>query len=195
MRGRSLSVAARFAGVKEIIPSQGCRGLVSSGSNCSLALANLHMCSWFWEQAGCLLNHPTCFLILPGAVLSPSPIQSLSWILQGFMPLSYSILFQEFPRLDSSPLWLPFWLLSHMPHSSATCLKVLLPHLASAVPELCGRIFPCNIFASTVQEPSKGILPLLFIPPLSNPHKKTCLFPGETGKLVYPGCPGINVPW
>lgn len=66
-------------------------------------------------------NRLISFFNLPGAVLVPPTIQSLSWVFSGFCAL---IPHNIFPRLDSSPLGSPFaqaskfssvtWLLLHM---------------------------------------------------------------------------------
>ena len=66
------------------------------------------------------------FLIFHGFFSGPPPIQSLSWVFWGAMPLPYPVLFPEFPRLDSSTL-------SHHFGSNCTCPILLCCHLASTV--------------------------------------------------------------
>lgn len=62
---------------------------------------------------------PNSLWVIAGSSPYPNPFLEH----MGFMSLSYLILFSDFPRLESSLLWLPFWLL-------LWSLKVLPPSLA-----------------------------------------------------------------
>ena len=120
----------------------------------SLLILHIYF-SCFQENAGCLSNYPTTFLIFPRAVLGPPPNQSISCIFRGFMPLCYSILFPDFPFMVS--------ILAPTVHASKFCSIVWLLLSMNLVDEP-----PCTISASSAQKPSKGISPLLFI--LPSPH-------------------------
>lgn len=87
-------------------------------------------------------------------VLGPPPIPFLSWIFQGFVPLSHPVFSPNFPRLDSFPL-------CHHCDSYCTCLKALLCHLASTALVLTS---PCTILVSTVHVLSKEISPTVYSP-------------------------------
>ena len=89
--------------------------------------------------------------------------------LLGFVPLSHPILSPDFPKLNSSPLQSPFWLLLCIPHS-----------FASSAGFYCACL-------------SRGISPLLFyLSPWSSTGRGQ-LLPEEIRKLVLHACSSINV--
>lgn len=45
-------------------------------------------CGWYPELSRLSLNYPTSFLNPPRAMMIPAPIQSLSWIFLGVVPLT-----------------------------------------------------------------------------------------------------------
>ena len=82
------------------------------GRGCSrgvhIMFSTFHIFPWVCERASFLSDCPVTFLAVPRLVPVPTPIQSLSWILQGL----YSSPIWSFPRLVPNPLlWSPFWLL------------------------------------------------------------------------------------
>lgn len=140
---------------REIICLLGCSWQTGSSSSCSKIPDNPpHIFLIFGnEQSFSKLSN---FLSFCGFILTPPPIQFLSWIFQDLVSLIQSV---YFPRLDSTHLHQHF-------DSYCACPNVLLHHLVSTL-----HVFtsPCAILASTAYAPSKGISPGVFIPPLVIP--------------------------
>lgn len=158
---------------KEIIFHWRCRELAGSSNSCPWVLANPPYTLLIYKTSSLLFQLSNLFLFLgfPRAALGLSPIQSISWIFKDSVPLSYLILFLDFPLLGSCPLWLPFWLLQSMPQSSASSAGFYW------------------------QMPSKGIPPslvLLLLPGViwvNGPG--SC--PQNHWKLKFPACSVINI--
>lgn len=72
--------------------------------------------------------------------------------LLGFQPLSYAILFQNFPRLGSSPRCSAYWLLLCMPQSFVSSSGFYFPCLSSRIPPSC-LSFPLEIWVKDLVVP------------------------------------------
>ena len=102
---------------KEMIGPPRHRELAGSSNSCPQVLTNPPCILLIYKTSSLSFQLPNLF---SQSCAGSAPIQSISWIFRDIVPLSCLILFLDFPRLGSSPLWLPFWLLLCMPQSSAS---------------------------------------------------------------------------
>lgn len=118
---------------------QECKSLASMGLN--------------GQGSGIPFKLSVLFLDLPRAMLLPPPIQLISQIFQGVLPLSYLGFFLNFPKFFLLPFMVT--ILAPTAHASWFCLLIWLL-LGMCLVE---GTSPCAILASTAHAPSKGISP------------------------------------
>lgn len=94
----------------------------------------------------------------------------------------------DFPKLDSSLLWLPFRFQMCMPHS-AVLSGLWFVHMRLVEG-------PLHVSAELLMptHPAKEFLPYCFIPPFCD-WDNGWLLTRAIGKLVFPACSGIKSLW